>query len=157
MANQLLRKYLNQQAETDASQALVQEVMNRDGPDEGAIVEHIDKALLEEFKQQVKLWWDLDTAVKRLQQAAKERKKVQEKLSAKILQFMQRHNIEDLNTKDGVLRYKSTYVKAPVSTKDLKEKLSTHFSDNTTALEIIKRTFDDREKVEKVSLRRVKL
>jgi hypothetical protein len=157
MANQLLRKYLTQQAETDASQALVQEVMNRDGPDEGAIVEHIDKALLEEFKQQVKLWWDLDTAVKRLQQAAKERKKVQEKLSAKILQFMQRHNIEDLNTKDGVLRYKSTYVKAPVSTKDLKEKLSTHFSDNTTALEIIKRTFDDREKVEKVSLRRVKL
>ena len=157
MANQLLRKYLNQQAETDASQALVQEVMNRDGPDEGAIVEHIDKALLEEFKQQVKLWWDLDTAVKRLQQAAKERKKVQIKLSAKILEFMQRHNIEDLNTKDGVLRYKSTYVKAPVSTKDLKEKLSTHFSENTTALDIIKKTFDDREKVEKVSLRRVKL
>lgn len=157
MANQLLRKYLNQQVETDASQALVQEVMNRDGPDEGAIVEHIDKALLEEFKQQVKLWWDLDTAVKRLQQAAKERKKVQLKLSAKILEFMQRHNIEDLNTKDGVLRYKSTYVKAPVSAKDLKEKLTTHFSENTTALDIIKKTFDDREKVEKVSLRRVKL
>jgi hypothetical protein len=156
-SNEVLRKYLHQQAETDASQALVHEVMSRDGPDETAIVEHIDKALLDEFKQQVKLWWDLDTAVKRLQQAAKERKKLQVKLSAKILEFMQRHNIEDLNTKDGVLRYKSTYVKAPISTKDLKDKLSTHFSENSTALDIIKRTFEEREKVEKVSLRRVKL
>jgi hypothetical protein len=158
MSNPQLRQFLQNQAnhaESDAVQSLVNQIVER--PDESTLVSHLDAQVLEEFKAQVKVWWELDTAIKRLHQAMRERKKMQIKLSAHILEFMKVHNIEDLNTKEGVLRYKSTYVKAPISQKHLKEKLSNEFAENNTALDIIKKTFDEREKVEKVSLRRVKL
>jgi len=145
-----------QQAEKDATHDLVNRVMEQ--PLEStAIVEHIDQAALEDFKQKVKVWWDLDTAIKRLTQAARERKKMQTTLSASILEFMHRHNIEDLNTKDGILRYKSCYVKAPLKNKELKEMFANQFSREPQTLDTIYKTLEDRPKVEKVSLRRVKL
>ena len=119
--------------------------------------ESIDNALLEDFKNQVKIWWELDTAIKRLQIAVRERKKAQNVMNAKILDFMRRHNIEDLNTKDGVLRYKATYVKAPLSQRNIKEKLSEYFERDPNAMNILRKVFEERDKVEKVTLRRIKM
>lgn len=119
------------------------------------LMEGLDNALLEEFKNQVKVWWELDTAIKRLQIAVRERKKAQSVMNAKILDFMKKYSVEDLNTKDGVLRYKTAYVKAPLSQKSIKDKLTEYFNRDPAALTILKKVFDEREKVEKVSLRRV--
>jgi Family of unknown function (DUF5760) len=120
-------------------------------------IESIDNALLDEFKNQVRMWWQYDTDIKRLQIAIRERKTAQNHITDKVLDFMKRHNIEDLNTKEGVLRYRTSVVKAPLSQKSIKTKLSEYFERDPNAMNFIKKIFEDREKVEKVSLRRLKI
>jgi hypothetical protein len=147
----MMRNYLLQQAaQHDDVSSLVEDQENQ-------AVDGIDELLLEEFKNQVKVWWELDTNIKRLQNALREYKKKQSVMSGKILEFMQRYNIEDLNTKYGVLRCKQTYVKAPLSQKTVKEKLFEHFSSDPRAVELLKQIFEERDKKEKVSLRRLGL
>lgn len=127
-----------------------------EGDTEGQqIVEDLDHALLEEFKNQVRTWWELDTAIKRLQAALKDRRAMQNTLGARILDFMRKHNIEDLNTKEGILRYKASFVKAPLSQKVVKTKLMEYFQQDQRAVDFLKKMFDERERVEKVSLRRL--
>jgi len=116
----------------------------------------IDQALLEEFKNQVKLWMDLDTQIKRLQIAVKERKNMQKSLNEKILNFMEKNNIEDLNTKEGILRYKSSVVKAPLKQKQIKEQLYEHFGKDKKNEVVLNSLFSKKEQRERVSLRRIK-
>ena len=78
-------------------------------------------------------------------------------MNEKILDFMARYNIEDLNTKEGIIRYKKTYVKEPLTQKLIKEKLNELFKDSDSNLEKINEIFNNRGKVEKTSLRRLKL
>ena len=68
---------------------------------------------LEEFRKDVKIWMDLDNAIKKLKSMAKEKVKTQKELTSRIIAFMARYNIEDLNTRDGKLRYKVRRVKPP--------------------------------------------
>ena len=70
---------------------------------------------------------------------------------------MHRFNIEDLNTKDGIIRYRKTFVKEPLSQKTIKTKLIEMFKDDQSTMEKVEKIFTDREKVEKTSLRRLKL
>lgn len=79
---------------------------------------------LEEFKKDVKIWMDLDNAVKKLKAMAKDKVKTQKQLTEKIMAFMAKYNIEDLNTRDGKLRYKIRQVKAPAPRRNIiKERL----------------------------------
>ena len=131
---------------------LINNIVNND-----RAIESIDNALLDEFKNQVRMWWQYDTDIKRLQVAIRERRTAQNHITEKVLDFMKRHNIEDLNTKEGVLRYRTAVVKAPLSQKSIKTRLSEFFERDPNAMNYIKKIFEDREKVEKVSLRRLKL
>jgi hypothetical protein len=70
---------------------------------------------------------------------------------------MSKFNIEDLNTKDGIIRYRKTFVKEPLSQKTIKNKLEELFKDDQENFEKIEKIFTDREKIEKMSLRRLKL
>ena len=70
---------------------------------------------------------------------------------------MGKFNIEDLNTKDGIIRYRKTFVKEPLSQKTIKTKLEELFKDDVENFEKIAKIFTDREKIEKTSLRRLKL
>ena len=156
--NQMVRNYLQTQMDT----RLVDSIIDRSSEigynhTAGEDTDSLDTALLEEFKNQVKAWWEIDTSIKRLQIAVRERKKAQTVLSEAILRFMQENNIEDLNTRDGMLRYKSSYVKAPLSQKAIKQKLIEQFNHDERAKEAITRVFEDRNKIEKVSLRRMHL
>ena len=121
------------------------------------LVETMNEALLEEFKNNVQSWMDLDNQLKRLEAASKQRKTKKKELNEKILDFMAKYNIEDLNTKQGVIRYKKVFVKEPLSQKIIKERLSDLFRDDQTNYEKIEKIFTDRGKVEKQSLRRLKL
>ena len=121
------------------------------------MTESMNEVLLEEFKDNVKQWLELDNQLKRLAAASKERRKKKNDINLKILEFMGKFNIEDLNTKDGIIRYKKTFVKEPLSQKTIKTKLEEIFKDDQENFEKIAKIFTDREKIEKTSLRRLKL
>ena len=122
-----------------------------------AMTESMNEALLEEFKSHVKDWLELDNQLKRLAAAAKERRKKKNDINLKILEFMGRFNIEDLNTKEGIIRYRKTYVKEPLSQKTIKTKLEELFKDDLDIFEKVQKIFTERGKIEKTSLRRLKL
>jgi hypothetical protein len=121
------------------------------------IVETPNTEHLEVFKQNVKLWIELDNQCKKLSQLAREKKTVQRALTERILTFMTRYNIEDLNTKDGKLRYKVMRVKPTIKQKTIKQKLNEYFSDNPELGEkVMKTVFEEPTPVEKHQLRRLK-
>ena len=126
---------------------------------EQALVNAPDNMSLDEFKHQVKLWIELDNQIKQMSQIIKEKKKIQRMLTDKILAFMARYNIEDLNTKDGKLRYKVTHVKPSVKQTTIKKKLYDYFEhDSELANKVVNAVFDDTavQKIEKPALRRLK-
>jgi hypothetical protein len=114
---------------------------------------------LEDFKNQVKIWMRLDNEIKEftkqikmLNVEIKQRKKYIGSLTPFILSYMNSNEIEELNSKDGRLQCKTSLVKPPLSQKDLRIKLYNNFPNNTNELD---RIFKEREKVEKISLRRL--
>lgn len=124
--------------------------------DENQLTESMNEMMLDEFKENVKAWTLADNQVKRLNAASKQLKTKKKELNEKILDFMARFNIEDLNTKEGIIRYKKTFVKEPLTQKMIKEKLNEAFKDSDS-LEKINEIFTNRNKVEKTSLRRLKI
>jgi hypothetical protein len=143
------------QEETDH---LVNGIMNDNASQwGGSQSDGLDTALLEDFKGKVKRWMELDTEVKRLQHAITERRRAQNILSEKIVGFMKQHNIEDLNTRDGILRYKTRVVKSSLTQKTIKERLAIAFNNDSKAMEAVQKVFEQRDSVEKPSLRRVNI
>jgi hypothetical protein len=121
------------------------------------LVEVPDPVDLENFKQQVRTWVELDSSMKKLQAAIKERRSYKKMLTDKILAFMDRYNIEDLNTKEGRLRYNVVYVKPALSQKDIKSKLEQYFaSDAVTGQNVVSAVFETSERLAKVNLKRLK-
>lgn len=116
----------------------------------------IDPAALAAFRQQVKTWSALDVDVKRLQAAARERRAAQAQLASSILSFMQRYNIEDLNTDNGILRARMSQRRAPISSRSLHDRLKAAFATDPRSLEEIERAFQDRARVQKIALHRVR-
>jgi hypothetical protein len=117
-----------------------------------------ENVTLEEFREYVKKWLELDNMIKKAQEAIKERKKVRDKLSQIITTFMCKYNIEDINTKEGRIKCKVIAGKTPINQKIIKQKITDYFSDDQEKqLDIISKIFEEREKVEKVSLRRLKI
>jgi len=140
--------------------AMIDNIVDNDIAIDGtsqAMTESMNEALLEEFKTHVKDWLELDNQLKRLAAASKERRKKKNDINLKILEFMGRFNIEDLNTKEGVIRYRKTYVKEPLSQKTIKTKLEELFKNDLDTFEKVQKIFTEREKIEKTSLRRLKL
>lgn len=126
---------------------------------EQALVNAPDNMSLEEFKHQVKMWIELDNQIKKVNEVLKEKKSVQKVLTEKILAFMARYNIEDLNTKDGKLRYKVTQVKPAVKQTTIKKKLLNFFEyDKDLSEKVMRAVFEDPgdSRVAKPSLRRLK-
>lgn len=113
---------------------------------------------LEEFKNYVKKWLEFDNFIKKGQEAIREKKQIRDKLSETITKFMIKYNIEDLNTKEGRIRCKSSYKKSPVSQKIVKERITDYFkTDDRKKEDILSKVFEEREKIEQVSLRRLKI
>lgn len=143
LKKQMMENYLNQQQ--TASTALIP-------------VEVKENISLEEFREYVRKWLELDNNIKKAQEVIRERKKVRDKLSMVISGFMCKYNIEDLNTKEGRIRCKVSTVRAPVNQKVIKQKISDYFvNDEDKQVAILSKIYEDRDKVEKVSLRRLKI
>lgn len=119
-------------------------------------IELPDQSVLDEFKNQVRMWIEVDNNIRKLKQAARERNAIKKQLTNKILMFMAKYNIEDLNTKDGSrLRYKVSQVKEPLTAQKIKERLAQNINSIRTAEDLDEKVFAT-NKVEKVTLRRLK-
>jgi hypothetical protein len=113
---------------------------------------------MDDFKTYVRRWFELDNYVKKAQEVIKEKRGEKCKLSEVIMKFMCKYNIEDLNTKEGRIRCKNTYVKAPVNKQLVQQRISDMFvNDEDKRKEIIEKIYEDREKVEKTTLRRLRI
>jgi hypothetical protein len=108
------------------------------------------------FKNEVKEWLLLDDDIVTLQKAIKERKQKKDLLTPGILEFMDRFKINDLNTQEGKVKFtKSMYTK-PLNKDYLVAKLSSFFRDYGKGQKVASYILENRDKQEKVNLRRVK-
>lgn len=124
------------------------------------VLEVPDDIELQEFKDQVRTWLELDNTIRKLQGMARERRVFKQQLTQKITNFMTRYNIEDLSTREGCLRYKVTYVKKPVTQGTIKSSIQTYF-DNSQDPDMGRRLTEavfgsGRTHVERTSLRRLR-
>ena len=147
--NQIVNSYLTQQ--------LGESSMSSDV----ATIEVPTQAELDEFKAHVRSWMEVDNAVKKLQAAIKERNSAKNIIAQRILSFMCKFNIEDLNTKEGKLKYRVSQVRAPISQSTIKARLIENYDqvvDSKMSIDdLTKKIFDnDRAVKEKHSLRRGK-
>lgn len=117
-----------------------------------------DNISVENFSVLVKKWIELDNWIKKSQEVVKQKRKQKEKLGDIITHYMCRYNIEDVNTSEGKIRCKVRYVKSGVNQKVVKEKISEVLKDNEeTCNTLMTKIFEERDKVERVSLRRIKI
>ena len=141
-----INSYIQQQQEATAGGAT--------GTSTGLIVS--EDISLEQFKGFVKKWIEIDSYIKKAQDLIKEKKKQRNKLSEVITKFMCKYDIEDLNTKEGRIRCKTSYVKKPITQKEAKQRIADLLPSNGT--EIVTKVYEEeRPKQEKTSLRRLKI
>lgn len=117
-----------------------------------------DNISIEDFSTLVKKWIEIDNWLKKSQEIMKEKRKQKDKLKEVITHYMTKYNIEDLNTSEGKIRCKVQYVKSGVNQKVVKEKIVDFLKDDETSRDtLLQKIFEERQKVEKMSLRRIKI
>lgn len=108
-----------------------------------------------EFKDNVKEWLTLDDDIITLQKAIKERKNKKNELTPKIQDYMNRFEINDLNTNNGKIKFtKSLYTK-PLNKQFLISRLGDFFKDYNKGEKAASFILDNRDKEEKFKLRRI--
>lgn len=110
---------------------------------------------LDQFKNYVKNFIDIDNDVKKLKGAIRERNSVKKEISSYIVAFMGKFNIEDLNTKQGKIRYQITHVKKPLTEKTIKTKLLENHTPDISPEDLSKSIFDTRPTVQRHVLKRM--
>ena len=108
----------------------------------------------EELKGNVKQYLEIDDQIKALNKAISERRKKKKKLSEEILSTMKNFEIDNMNTKNGRLIYSVRKTTKPLNKKNLISGLNIYFKDEDKSAEVSKVVLDNRESVEKISLRR---
>ncbi len=117
-----------------------------------------DEEELQTFKGQVRAWMELDEGIKRAKAELKTRNDTKKALTTRILEFMQKFKIDDLNTRDGKLTMKTLMVAAePLSKNRIKSELLRLHAPERSAEELAVMIFDDRPKVPRPTLRRLRV
>ncbi len=119
------------------------------------IAPHYDDREMAEFKQWVDEWMQADEQIKKLREVLRERNGIKQELTGKILDFMARYNIEDLNTQAGKLRFKLLVVKEPLSQQGIKDRVARYFGETNDPGELNNRIFSERATSTKATLRRL--
>jgi hypothetical protein len=109
---------------------------------------------LDDFKSDVRTWIETDNSIRRLLVAVKERRAAKKVLSERIMRFMSSHNIEDLDTKDGRIRYKVAFVRTPLTQSTIKERIASFCADNAAAAMANGAVFGNRDRGERQVLHR---
>lgn len=162
--DELLKNYLSQQAENTFVDKLLQPDNIHMHKSVKNVIEH-DEELddLERFKSIVRYYIKTDNEIKQirvkqkvLSAEIKRRKEIIESLSPNIMKFMEDNEIDELNSKDGIIKYKKKFIKEPaLSSKQLKQKLYDEIGNNNEVKSKLDKIFKDRGKIEKESLKRL--
>ena len=105
------------------------------------------------FKNLAKSYFNIDDDIRAAEQLIKTKKKERKELTEKILLFMKENEIDDLDTNKGTLQYTVNERKIGLSKKVLQNKLLNFFDkEEDRALDLFK-FLDNRETVEKVTLK----
>ena len=112
--------------------------------------------LKEQLQTSVKEYLELDDQIKMLSKAARERRKKKKELSEHILHLMEQHELTQMNLKDGKLIYKKSNNLVPLNKKHIVSSLSSYFRDEHKATELFDYLMKNRNRVEKVRLKRTK-
>ena len=102
----------------------------------------------------VKSYLELDDQIKALNKALLERRKQKNKLSDAILEMMKKFEIDNMNTKNGRLIYSVNKTTKPLTKTNLLSGLNMYFKNEDQAKTVSQVVLENREKVEKVKLRR---
>ena len=108
-----------------------------------------------DFKEDVKTWLKLDDDIKTLNDAIKERKSKKNEITPKLLDFMEKHNINDLNTNDGHLKFQKSLRSKPLSKKYLLDRLGFYFKSEMKSEKVVNFIYNNREKSETSNIKRV--
>jgi hypothetical protein len=108
-----------------------------------------------EFKDSVKEWLTLDDDIITLQKAIKDRKNKKNELTPKILDFMNRFKINDLNTNNGKLKFTKSLQTKPLNKQYLISRLGDYFKDFAKGEKAASFILENRDKEEKLRLKRV--
>lgn len=108
-----------------------------------------------DFKEDVKTWLKLDDDIKTLTDAIKERKTKKNEITPKLLDFMEKHNINDLNTNDGHLKFQKSLRSKPLSKKYLLDRLGFYFKSEMKSEKVVNFIYNNREKNETSNIKRV--
>lgn len=130
----------------------IQEEMEEDDEYEELTEENPDFML---FKEEVKQWLMLDDDIRVLNKAMTERKKKKNEITPKIIEFMSKYEIENLNTQEGKLQCTKTMVTKPMNREYMRNRLSEFMRNVEKAEKCTEYIFKNREKEEKVRLRRI--
>lgn len=108
-----------------------------------------------QFKEEVKEWLTLDDDIRTLQDAIKKRKVRKDILNKNILEYMAKFKINDLNTKDGTIKFAKSLTTKPLNKQFLISKLGDFFRDFSKGEKVATFILNNRDKEEKFRLRRV--
>ena len=124
-------------------------------------VEPINENELENFKENVRQWIRLDdetrkvaNEIKIIQKKKKEFQKKRDELNPSVFSFMNKYKIGDLNTSNGRIKYSVSSSRTPINARTLKEKLSGYYKDDDEVTKLLKYLEENRDKKEKVTLKR---
>lgn len=83
----------------------------------------IDERVLQELKQMVKKWTEVDGNIKKISRLLQGWRHMKSSYEAKITKFMQDNELEGLNTKDGLIQCCVTQRKKRMTRATLRERL----------------------------------
>jgi hypothetical protein len=110
---------------------------------------------MEDLRAQMAEWVRIDDQMRKLSVAMRERRTQQRALGSAIQSFMVRHKYEVLNNAQGPqIKTAVRKVKTPLKLADVRQKL-VDLKGAGEGGELVKKIFDERDVVEKTSIRRI--
>ena len=107
-----------------------------------------------EFKNNIKLWLKMDDDIRTLSKALKDLKKKKVDLNPIILEFMEKNDLKHLNTNDGKIQYSKSLTTKPLNKKTLVNRLGDFFKDLNKGQNVANFILDNRDKAERIRLKR---
>ena len=109
------------------------------------------------FKNSIKNYLTLDQEIANLESKLKEKKNKRKNCEINVLTFMSNHKIKDLNAGNSKLKYSVTKTKKALSKDAINKTLLKYYKNEEKAIEITNLLYNNRETVEKIQLKKLKL
>jgi hypothetical protein len=116
----------------------------------------------ERFKAIVKYYTKTDNEIKDIKAKMKllnaeknKRQEIIQSITPTITEFMSKNDIDELNSKEGVIKYRKSMVKSPLTQKMIKDQLYEVFGSAEEMKATLDKIFIQRKKIEKESLKRI--